>query len=177
MNPPDPDSSKEYDPYELFSEELDLDTLGLESPSPEQTAIPLMPQEQDEDRLYTDEVIQQNETASRFLFLSVIAAGVLSLGIGVWYLLAQKPTPPPPNAPLPVPDPLFQSPQPGLSLPPNAPPNATVPPRQTLPPSNSGAIPGGQPSPRATLPAQPNAVNGGTSAPPPPPLPPQTSGQ
>lgn len=175
MNPPEPDSSKEYDPYELFPEELDLDTLGLESPSPERTAIPLIPQEQDEDRLYTDEVIQQNETASRFLFLSVIAAGAISLGIGVWYLLVQKPTAPPPTAPLPVPEPL--SPQPTFNLP-ATPPNATVPPRPNLSPSNSGAVPGGQPSPRATLPAQPNSANGGTLAPPPPPpMPPQTSGQ
>ncbi|WP_404788289.1 hypothetical protein [Altericista sp. CCNU0014] len=176
MNQTDPDSSQEYDPYELFSEELDLDSLGMESPAPEQPEeAPFL--SRDEDRLYTDEVIHQNETASRFLFLSVIAAGAISLGIGLWYLLAQKPTPPSPTAPLPVPEQPFQPPQPSFSLP-ATPPNATVPPGQTLPPSNSGAIPGAQPPADPTLPAQPNAVNGGaTVPPPPPPLPPKTSGQ
>ncbi len=180
MNPPDPDSSLEYDPYELFSEELDLDALGLEPPSPEQSIdIPFTTQ--DEDRLYTDEVIHQNETASRFLFLSVIAAGAISIGIGLWYLLAQKPTPPPPTAPLPVPTQQLPPPQPNFGLPatpPNSLPNSVVPPSQTLPPSNSGAIPRGQPSPSATLPAQPNSVNGRAVAPPPPPpLPSKTSDQ
>jgi hypothetical protein len=176
MNPPDPDSSLEYDPYELFSEELDLDALGLEPPSPEQSMdVPFTTQ--DEDRLYTDEVIHQNETASRFLFLSVLAAGAISIGIGLWYWLEQKPTPPPQNAPIPVPEPLFQPPLPSSSPSAVNPPNSVVPPGQTLPPSDSGVIPGGNPSPRTTLPAQPNSVNGGAVAPPPPPLPSRTSGQ
>ena len=183
MTQSEPDSSPEYNPYELFTEELDLDAFDLEQPpspraiaapqestsSPESTANPFATQ--DEDRLYTDELIRQNEMASRSLFLSAIAAAVISVGIGLWYLLSQKPTPQT-VAPLPVPEqPAFAPPsqiQPSLTSPvvPSVPTNPSnpIPP---LPPTDSGIVPGGLPTAKSIFPTQTNPS--GADVPPPPP--------
>lgn len=164
MTQPDPDSSQGYDPYELFTEELDLDSFDLEQAPLEakSEAIAESPfSMQDEDRLYTDELIRQNEMASRSLFLSVLAAAVISVGIGLWYLLTQQKPTPQPTAPLPVPEqPIV--PSPGLSTP-------IVPltplPSPTVSPTVPGSLPGGLPSPNnSTRPAQPSP--GGTVVPP-----------
>jgi hypothetical protein len=61
MTQPDPDSSPEYDPYELFKEELDLDEFDLESTSAptakgdsaHQESVEAPFATQDEDRLYS----------------------------------------------------------------------------------------------------------------------------
>jgi hypothetical protein len=153
MTHPEPDSSQEYNPYELFTEELDLDAFELEQPPSE--VIPTHSESvdasfitQDEDRLYTDELIRQNEMASRSLFLSVITAAAISVGIGLWYLLSQKQTPPsPPIAPIPVPEqppvlspPTFQNPaMPTLPIA----PSGSVP---TLAPPLSGGVPSNLPN-------------------------------
>jgi hypothetical protein len=159
MTQPDPDSSKEYDPYELFTEELDLESFDLEQPPPDVIDTEASLSTPDEDRLYTDELIRQNESASRSLFLSAIVAALISAGIGLWYLLAQqKPTPPTP-APLPVPE------QPPVGLPPELlSPSAPNAPNPNLPTQNPGGLPGNLPPNNSTVPFQPNP--GGTVIPP-----------
>jgi hypothetical protein len=181
MTQPDPDSSPEYNPYELFTEELDLDAFDLEQTPPPRTiaahqeststAASTEPPfaTQDEDRLYTDELIRQNEMASRSLFLSVIAAAVISVGIGLWYL-SQKPTPTPqPVAPLPVPEqPAFAPPIVPSPITPSIPTNPS---NQISPlaPTDSGVVPGGLPTSKPTFPTQTSPS--GETVPPPPPLP------
>jgi hypothetical protein len=186
MTHPEPDSSQEYDPYELFSEELDLDAFELEQIPPE--TIPAHSESadasfitQDDDRLYTDELIRQNEMASRSLFLSVITAAAISLGLGLWYLLSQKTTPPPqPLAPLPVPEQPSMLPPPTNTNPviPQIPlaPSDSIP---ALPPTAPGNVPSSLPnglpsnSPNtlpnnsSVLPTQPSP--NATVVPPPPP--------
>jgi hypothetical protein len=183
MTQPDPDSSPEYNPYELFTEELDLDAFDLEqTPPPRTIAAHQEPTStaastetpfatQDEDRLYTDELIRQNEMASRSLFLSVIAAAVISVGIGLWYL-SQKPTPQI-VAPLPVPEqpafapPIVPSPIAPSPIVPSIPnPSNQIPP---LAPTDSGVVPGGLPTQKPTFPTQTSPS--GETVPPPPPLP------
>jgi hypothetical protein len=176
MTQPDPDSSPEYNPYELFTEELDLDAFELEQTSPPRTITsPPASTEtpfanQDEDRLYTDELIRQNEMASRSLFLSAIAAALISVGIGLWYLLSQKPAPTPqPVAPLPVPEqPAFAPPIVPSPIAPSIPTNPSnqVPP---LNPTDSGVVPGGLPTQKPTFPSETSPS--GETVPPPPPLP------
>jgi hypothetical protein len=189
MTQSDPDSSKEYDPYELFTEELDLESFDLEQPPPGAIAEASF-STPDEDRLYTDELIRQNESASRSLFLSVIVAALISVGIGLWYLFTQQKPALPPTAPLPVPE------QPPNGLPPELlaplPPSAPISPNPNLPSKNPGVLPGNlppnnsalplQPSPggvavsptnRPTLPAQPNP----SAVPPPPPVVPENPGR
>lgn len=59
----------------------------------------------DEERLYTDAVIRQNENASRFLFFSFMLAGLVSVILGFWYIITQQQTQPTPiNTPLQVPN-------------------------------------------------------------------------
>jgi hypothetical protein len=184
MTQPDPDSPLEYDPYELFKEELDLDEFDLESTPPpasqaiatHQAAVDAPFVTQDEDRLYTDELIRQNEMASRSLFLSVITAALISVGIGLWYLLSQKPTPTPqPVAPLPVPEQPVLTP-PGLGIPvlptaPTPPSNPSSTQVPSLAPSDSVTMPGNTLTPtNPNLPAPTNPNSG--IVPPPPPSPP-----
>jgi hypothetical protein len=178
MTNSEPPSSPDYDPYELFKDELDLDfDLDLETES-EQPPIDVPSASpyaaQDEDRLYTDEIIRQNEMASRFLFVSMIVAGVISAGVGLWYLAVRKPTPPPQSAPLQVPEQPPIAPLP--SLPPNFPSNGSVIPSPAMPnqtpPINSGAVPGGV-APKVPTTASPN-VSGTTPPPPPPTLSPSS---
>jgi hypothetical protein len=187
MTQPDTDSSPEYNPYELFTEELDLDAFELEQTPPprtiathqESTSPPASTETpfatQDEDRLYTDELIRQNEMASRSLFLSTIAAAIISVGIGLWYLFSQKPTPTPqPVAPLPVPEqPVFAPPIAPSSIAPSpiVPSIPTTPSNQIPPlaPTDSGIVPGGLPTSKPTVPTQTSPS--GETVPPPPPLP------
>jgi hypothetical protein len=184
MTQPDPDSSPEYDPYELFKEELDLDEFDLESTSAptakaiatHQEAVDVPFVTQDEDRLYTDELIRQNEMASRSLFLSVITAALISVGIGLWYLLSQKPTPTPqPVAPLPVPEQPTLAP-PGFGIPvlpiaPTPPSNPSSTQVPSVAPSDSVTVPGNTLTP--TNPNLPSPTNPNSGiVPPPPPSPP-----
>jgi hypothetical protein len=185
MTQPDPDSSPEYDPYELFTEELDLDEFGLESTAApavgaiathaEAVETPFVTQ--DEDRLYTDELIRQNEMASRSLFLSVITAALISVGIGLWYLLSQKPTPPPqPVAPLPVPtQPALIPPDLNIPVIPTVPTSPSNPPSNPssnqlppLPPSDSVTVPGNTVIPNNPNLSSPTNPSGGIVPPPPP---------
>jgi hypothetical protein len=181
MTQPDPNASPEYDPYELFTEELDLDAFDLEPTSaqtskaiaathPEPAEDPFATQ--DEDRLYTDELIRQNEMASRSLFVSAIAAAAISASLGLWYLLSQKPTPTPqPVAPLPVPQQPVLTP-PDLNIPviptvPTPSSNPSSPQVPSLPPNNSVIAPGNTLTPNPSLPSQTNPPGG--AVPPPPP--------
>jgi hypothetical protein len=86
----------------------------------------------DEERLYTDAVIRQNENASRFLFFSFMLAGLVSIILGFWYVIAQQQTKPTQsNTPLQVPETPALSPiLPDL--------NITPPPLPTTPPSPGG---------------------------------------
>lgn len=183
MTHPDPTSSPEYDPYEFFKDELgrsfeqELDQQTIEMiKEPE---FPVQAEDHsysDDDRLYTDEFMRQNEMASRFLLLSVLAAGLISSGIAIWFLMARNQAQPQvqPNAPLQVPaQPPLSSPLPSLNL--NSPALPTAPlPSNTGAPANSGLAPqaptSGTP---ATLPtSQPNSQQGvGATVPPPPPPP------
>jgi hypothetical protein len=164
MTNPEPRSSPDYDPYELFKDELDLD-FDVEAEaeqsstvsSSEATTAP------DNDRLYTDEVIRQNEAASRFLFASVIGAGIISISLGLWYLLAMRQaTSPQQTTPLQVPEQPPLTPLPPLS------PNLPTPtaPGQTLPPVDN--IPGTGPNGSTTSP-NPTVPGLSGSTPPPPP--------
>ena len=94
----------------------------------------------DEERLYTDAVIRQNENASRFLFFSFMLAGLVSIILGFWYVIAQQQTKPTQfNTPLQVPETPPLSPVlPDL--------NITPPPLPTTNPSPGGS-PGTLPSP------------------------------
>ena len=193
MTHPEPDSSQEYDPYELFSEELDLDAFELEQTPPETISAHSESADasfitQDEDRLYTDELIRQNELASRSLFLSVITAAAISIGLGLWYLLSQKPTPPPqPIAPLPVPEQPSMLPLPTYTNPvipqlPGAPSDSIPTLSPTAPGNVPSSLPNGLPSnspntlPKnsSVLPVQPSP--NATVVPPPPPSTPTLPG-
>jgi hypothetical protein len=166
MTNPEPRSSPEYDPYELFKDELDLD-FDVEAESEQSSTASIDTDATvapDDDRLYTDEVIRQNEAASRFLFASVIAAGVISVGFGLWYLLAvRQATSPQQTTPLQVPE------QPPLTPLPTLPPNLSAPtaPSRPLPPVD--AVPGTS-SPNGSAPSPNPTVPGlsGTTPPPPP---------
>jgi hypothetical protein len=187
MTQPDPDSSPEYDPYELFKEELDLDEFDLESTSASTPGAIATHAEavespfatQDEDRLYTDELIRQNEMASRSLFLSVITAALISVGIGLWYLLSQKPTSTPqPVAPLPVPEQPALTP-PGLNIPviptvPTLPSNPSSNQVPSLAPSDSVTVPGNTLTPNNLNLSSPTNPSGSVVPPPPPPSSPAT---
>lgn len=166
MTKPDPSSPLEDDALDFLAESLEPE----EQASGEFTeASPYAAK--DEDRLYTDDFIRQNESASRFLFLSVLGAGMICIGVGVWYLMARNQAQPQQSEPLPVPI------QPSFAPLPNLNPNGTalpttplpgqITPRQTLPPTDSGILPGNPteapaPSPNPNLPPT-------SPAPPPPP--------
>jgi hypothetical protein len=176
MTQPEPDSSQEYNPYELFTEELDLGAFELEQQSEAISAHSESADAsfiiQDEDRLYTDELIRQNEMASRSLFLSVITAAAISIGIGLWYLLSQKPAPPPETiAPLPVPEQPSMLPLPTYSPAiPQLPvtPSGSMPTLSpTVPGSVPSIVPNGLPNNKSVLPVQPSP--NATVVPPPPP--------
>jgi hypothetical protein len=141
----------------------------------------------DEERLYTDAIIRQNENASRFLFFSFMMAGLVSIGLGCWYIFAQQQTKPTPlNTPLQVPNVPPLSPAlpdlnitppplptsnpsptetPGILQPPLGTPN-TSPPKPKSPEGSSNrsfSQPGNSPKPTGTVQVNP------TLPPPPPP--------
>lgn len=183
MTKPDPSSPLEDDDLLFLTEPLK--SAVPESEAPElRSKAPSEPSESspftavDEDRLYTNDFIRQNERDSRILFLSVLSAIALSLGVGVWYLLTLRQAPPQPD-PLSVPAPPSLAPLPSLQpngLPGNLPTN--------LPTSLPSGLPTapGQPQP----PTDPNnvvpqdsggAVNPASPDPPgfvPPPPPPES---
>jgi hypothetical protein len=173
MTHPDPSSSDyEYDIPSLFAEELDRDDPTVVDEAGEADYV-----SRDEDRLYTDELMRQNEMASRVLLLSVFVSGAICVGLGGWYFYAQKQSQPSQNTPLQVPT------QPPASPLPTLPPNlsnlspAPVTPGQTRPPSDSGILPNTLPNANPTLPIQPsqNAAGNAVNPPPPPPLPSSTN--
>jgi hypothetical protein len=146
----------------------------------------------DEERLYTDAVIRQNENASRFLFFSFLLAGLVSIILGFWYVIAQQQTKPTQgNTPLQVPETPPLSPVlPDLNItPPPLPTNTPSPGGNSnslpFPPSTSGSSPthsAGTPPPgtasnQSGLPTKPmpGAPRAGqinpTLPPPPPPTP------
>jgi hypothetical protein len=164
MNNPEPSPSPDYDIHELFREELGSDEVIAEDAGEPAYSL------QDEDRLYTDEFMRQNEQASRFLLLSVIGAGLISIGIGGWYLFSQNRSQPQQNVPLQVPEQPPVTPLPSFNNSPSL-PNMPSAPGQKLPPTDSGIIPNTLPSGNSTLPPQvsPNIPGAVTTPPPPPP--------
>lgn len=168
MTHSDPSSPSDHDINALFAEEFDQD---------DQTVMDEAAAVSDEDRLYTDEFTRQNEMASRFLLLSVIISGVISVGLGCWFFYAQSRSQPSQNAPLQVPTQPPVSPFPTLN-PNNS--NSFSPeplaPRQTQPPSDSGILPNTIPNAKPMLPnpTSPNAP-GSAVTPPPPPEPPSST--
>jgi hypothetical protein len=165
MTNPDPSSPLEDDALDFLAENLEnLETE--EKTSVEFTEAPYSAP--DEDRLYTDNIIRQNEAASRFLLLSVLGAGIICAGVGIWYLIARNQAQPQPTSPLQVPEQPSFAPLPSLNPSGTALPTSPLPgrvsPGQTLPPSDSGILPGNSadPSPKANLP------NNAPTPPPPP---------
>jgi hypothetical protein len=158
MKNPDPSSPFEDDALDFLAESLD----PADRPSAEASKV-LPDSVRDEDRLYTDEFIRQDERASRALLLSFICAGVISLGVGIWYL-ATRSQAPQPNVPLQVPEqPSFPTPR--LN------PSQTVLPNssgQSLPPTDSGVMSGEKPG-ATSLPSALKTPPSGLSTPPPPP--------
>lgn len=170
MTHSDPSSSSDYDINSPFLEEFDQDEQTVMDEAAEADY-----EARDEDRLYTDEFMRQNEMASRFLVLSVITAGAISVGLGCWYFYIQNQSKPSQNAPLQVPTQPPALPFPTLS--PN-PTNSTspLPPGQTQPPSDSGILPNTIPDAKPTLPnpTSPNAAGSAVTPPPPPEFPSST---
>ncbi|NJM77586.1 MAG: hypothetical protein HC852_19665 [Acaryochloridaceae cyanobacterium RU_4_10] len=167
MTNPDP-SSSDYDIHSIFEEELDRVDRDLIDETDEVDYTT-----RDEDRLYTDELMRQNEMASRVLLLSVLISGVISVGLGCWYFYAQNRSQPSQNAPLQVPTQPPVSPLPALNPNSNNFSPAPLNPGQTQPPTDSGILPNTLPSANPTLPfqASPNAAGTAVTPPPPPALP------
>ncbi len=142
MTNPDP-STHEDNALDFLAESLDPEDRSLPEPSRLDPGSA-----RDEDRLYTDEFIRQDEQSSRVLFISFIGATAICIGVGLWYFFVRSQTPQT-SAPLPVPE------QPSL-MSPNFSPGQTVPtvplPSQSLPPTDSGVMSGEKPlsNPSAT---------------------------
>jgi hypothetical protein len=171
MTKPDPSSPLEDDALDFLTENALTENLEYEEqPSVAFTEAPYSAP--DEDRLYTDNIIRQNEAASRFLLLSVLGAGVISLGVGIWYFIARNQAQPQQTAPLQVPEqPSFAplpSLNPGTTTLPNLPLPGKVSPGQALPPSDSGILPENSVEP-STLPSPKTSLPNTSPTPPPPP--------
>jgi hypothetical protein len=166
MTHPDTSSSSdyEYDIPSLFAEELDRDDPTVVDEAGEADYV-----SRDEDRLYTDELMRQNEMASRVLLLSVFVSGAICVGLGGWYFYAQKQSQPFQNTPLQVPTQPPASPLPTLTPNLNNFSPAPVAPGQTQPPSDSGILPNTLPNANPTLPIQPSSNTSGAAVTPPPP--------
>jgi hypothetical protein len=165
MTNPDPSSPDyEYDIPSVFAEELNQDDPTVVDEAGEADYI-----SRDEDRLYTDELMRQNEMASRVLLLSVFVSGAICIGLGGWYFYAQKQSQPSQNAPLQVPIQPPASPLPTLNPNPKNFSPAPLAPGQTQPPSDSGILPNTLPNANPTLPIQPSPNGVGTAVTPPPP--------
>jgi hypothetical protein len=131
MTHSDPSSSRDPNRISPIDNEADAlwEPLPLgkeDAPSDDSTFV------KDEERLYTDAIIRENENAARFLFFSFMLAGLISLILGLWYVVARQQPKPEPNAPLEVPT--------TPPLPPEL--NITPPPL----PNNTPALPGGIPT-------------------------------
>lgn len=163
MTNPDP-SSSDYDIHSIFEEELDRVDRDLIDETDEVDYTT-----RDEDRLYTDELMRQNEMASRVLLLSVLISGVISVGLGCWYFYTQNQSQPSQSAPLQVPTQPPTSPFPTLNPNSNNFSPAPLTPGQTQPPSDSGILPNTLPNANPTLPIQPSPNASGTAVTPPPP--------
>lgn len=166
MTKPDPSSPLEDDAFDFLAETL----APEESTSVEFTEAPYSAP--DEDRLYTDSVIRQNEAASRFLLLSVLGAGVICLGVGIWYFIAQSQTTPEQTTPLQVPEQPSFTPLPNLNPNGNLPPTNPLPgktiPGQTIPPTDSGIAPENSTEPSLVPSPKTNLPNTSPTPPPPP---------
>ena len=155
-------SPPEDDSLDFLAESLDPEERFPDNPTP-----PGPSPDRDEDRLYTDEFMRQDEKSSRILFISFISAGAICIGVGLWYFATRSQTPQPGGTPAPLPVPA----QPSLTSPNFSPGQTGLPtvplPNQSQPPTDSGVLPNEKPltspglaSPRLTSP---------TLAPPPPP--------
>ncbi len=166
MTKPDPSSPLEDDALDFLAETLEPE----ERTSVEFTEAPYSAP--DEDRLYTDHIIRQNEAASRFLLLSVIGAGVICLGVGIWYFIAQSQVKPEQTTPLQVPEQPSFTPLPSLNPSGNLPPTTPLPgkaiPGQTVPPTDSGISPENFTEPSLAPSPQTNLPNASPTPPPPP---------
>jgi hypothetical protein len=166
MTKPDPSSPLEDDAFDFLAETLEPE----ERPSTEFTEAPYSAP--DEDRLYTDSIIRQNEAASQFLLLSVLGAGVICLGVGIWYFIAQSQTKPEQTTPLQVPEQPSFTPLPSLNPSGNLPPTTPLPgkaiPGQAIPPTDSGILPGDLKETPSTLSPNPDLPNTSPTPPPPP---------
>ncbi len=160
--PPDADDSALWET--LQSPPIAAGSERVESEPDQVLAYPT----QDEDRLYTDEFIRQNESESRLLLVSFVTAGLIMVGLGIWYVMSQGQSEPQPPAPISVPEqPL--APLPGSELTPPVNPLPTGAPQVPLVPEGSTDSLAPQTSPA------PDTVNpegaGEVTPPPPPPLP------
>jgi hypothetical protein len=173
------DPSSSHDPNRISPIDSEADALweplplGKEdAPSDDSSFV------KDEERLYTDAIIRENENASRFLFFSFMLAGLISLILGLWYVVARQQSQTEPNAPLEVPTtpPL----PPDLNITPPPLPNNTPIPTGTpflpgrIPTSSPLETPASSPgnNSRTTMPGSPRNNAGQPTAPLPPPPPP-----
>jgi hypothetical protein len=166
MTKPDPSSPLEDDALDFLTENLEPE----EKTSVELSEAPYSAP--DEDRLYTDNIIRQNEAASRFLLLSVLGAGIVCAGVGIWYVIAQNQAQPQQSAPLQVPEQPSFAPLPSFNPNGTALPTAPLPgpmvPGQTLPPTDSGIFPGNLKETPSTPSPNPDLPNTSPTPPPPP---------
>jgi hypothetical protein len=167
MTNPDPSSPLEDDALDFLAENLEPE--GKTSVDFTEASSYSAP---DEDRLYTDNIIRQNEAASRFLLLSVLGAGVICIGVGIWYFIVRNQAQPQQTAPLQVPEqpsfaPLPSSNPNGAALP-TLPLPGRVSPGQTLPPTDSGISPGNSVEPSTVQSPKTNSPNISPTPPPPP---------
>jgi hypothetical protein len=169
MTNPDPSSPLEDDALDFLAENLE-NLEPEEKTSVEFTEAPYSAP--DEDRLYTDNIIRQNEAASRFLLLSVLGAGLICIGVGIWYLIARNQAQPTQTAPLQVPEQPSFAPLPSLNPSGTALPTTPLPrqvlPGQTLPPTDSGILPGNSAESSKVPSSKTNLPNTSPTPPPPP---------
>jgi hypothetical protein len=172
MTKPDPSSPLEDDALDFLAESLEPQE---QTPVQGTEASPYTAK--DEDRLYTDDFIRQNESAARFLFLSVLGAGMICIGVGIWYVMSRNQTQPEQSTPLQVPVQPSFAPLPPLKPNPPLPgqfaPGQTLPPSDSVPldslPSDSGTRPGNpSESPFLQQPSNPNLPLNSPVPPPPP---------
>jgi hypothetical protein len=166
MPNPDPSSPLEDDALDFLAEDLEPEEETAVQFSEAPYSAP------DEDRLYTDNIIRQNEAASRFLLFSVLGAGLICTGVGVWYLIARNQAQPTQTAPLQVPEQPSFAPLPSINPNGTALPTAPLPrqglPGQTLPPTDSGILPDNPAKPSNVPSPKTNLPNTSPTPPPPP---------
>ncbi|NCJ07841.1 hypothetical protein GS597_15260 [Synechococcales cyanobacterium C] len=143
MTHPDPSN-----PADQAPETIDVSAKAMETRSDGTFTLP-----QDDDRLYTDEFIRDNENASRQLLISFVTFFVVGLGAMIWFLVTQ-------NSPEPIEEPIEPPPPPTdlQPLPPSLPNDDQLPAQPGFPlpePPLSPGVPDQLPDTGEDVPAFP----------------------